>query len=316
MNWENLVRFLREKFRESLKRNKEQWENTKRALWTIAAGWGVIVIVFGTVVVLTQYSLFLAPEYKEFWKDLQDYHLKTESAKTREQMIQEYSLGRIYIHNVSLSILFYLPSDKAALTGVIIHCVAYHEKLAARKEWAGSVWAALIFGLIVMYLPMVISLRSIQRIVANWACKNTTSQRVTDDYFYALDKRRRNAVVCSLGLTLFLVIINAWMVLTPELQAKGLQIQDLAAGLLCVAYFGGFWLLVVEIIVDLLFLRAGWNPHYSLWDDAIAILLMVPVLAVVFQNSWLSVLTTVVGGLGAGVYLKWSLHRNPISQRD
>ena len=128
-------------------------------------------------------------------------------------------------------------------------------------------------------------------------------------YFDLVKRPRVWAIMIGLGLTLALCSVNALIRITPEMKQRGVTVFDLTGTLLLTAYLSGIWIQLLIYVIDIAFLTTGMNPHHAVWDDVIAVAVMIPVLSLVYQNSWLTIAANTVAALAAGLLVKWSVLR-------
>ena len=270
----------------------------------IVFGLGVVFLSSLITILVSETRLFTDPKYEGFWNDVEAYHLKRDGWKTPEELARRYGAAAVvkYVASPGLHAA-YVPSENGAITNMIGYVISQKQKRD------GSLIFGCVFLLIVAYLPIVIAARQTQRFLARCLFSGPRSRVACDNYYAAIDKHWIRAAIVAFVLTLILSFLNALGRLSPELSEKGVTIIDLAGAMLVLAYVGGLWMRLLLYIVDLGFLGAGSNPHLSLWDEVIAVIVMTPVLWLVYQNSWLTIVTTAAAGLASGFLVKWSIRR-------
>lgn len=254
-----------------------------------------IMVFFGLLGdALTETPLFIDPKYAEFWTDAEAYHLNLASRKSRDELVQKYDgyVVRFYIEQPQLKAAM-LPSEDAAYVNMLIVLIS---KRTSVLEWT--------LHLLFVYVPLAFGGYFAQRFVTEKICWTQRAARARAEYYQRLDEKGRKAMVLSFLVTLCLAFVNAMTKITPALDGQGVTLIDLTCGMLFLAYIGGLYMKIVSYAVDAGLLVVGINPHYSYWDEIVAMAVVCPVLYLLFNNSWITILSTVSGGLGAGLLVK------------
>jgi hypothetical protein len=276
---------------------------------------GLLFFGFFSELVVSETRLFLDPRYEGFWKDVEEYHLKTDGRKTNQDLVRQYGIEPVMKYFVSPGLnAAYLPSEDAAQANIVGYLISDKERLASENSdhdaFLVETYGGSLFILLVSFAPMVFVVRQIQRWLTSCLCLGTKARQARAEYFAVVElKSRYRAIAGAFAFAVVMSVINAFNRLTPAMQFRGITAGQLAGVLLAVGYFSGLGLLLLSYLVDVGFLVAGSNPHLSIWDNVIAIAVMVPVLVLVYDNSWTTVVTGAVTGLAGSLYDKRSTYR-------
>lgn len=204
-------------------------------------------------------------------------------------------------------VYFYFANPNPSLASAPAEDAAFAVAVAAsiRPNRPGAdVVLAEGFMLLYFVVPMILFLRAAQRAASWLACRGRAAAAVRAEYYQQVAAGGSLAVAAGLACTVGLSALNAAVSLTAEHRAAGVSELGVLTRLVFLAYTGGLMVRLVVYAVDVAFLALGRNPHRTLWDDAIALAVVVPVSALVYHNSALSVLTQVAGGLASGLVVK------------
>ena len=127
----------------------------------------------------------------------------------------------------------------------------------------------------------------------------------------------RRLLVLAFALALPLCFINAQNHFSPALRQQGVTLFELTGWLLVLGFFGGIWVQLLLLTIDVILLGTGIHPQRTFWSEAIAIAVMAPILWFGFQNSWLMTATYFVIPISGGLLVKWhEFKRRAVDRRQ
>jgi hypothetical protein len=285
----------------------------------------VVLVLVGTVAatvlieaLVSDTQLFLDPKYKSFWADVEAYHSDPNARKTDVEYIRQYGFNYTnnYMINPGAGAAF-LPSEEAAKPSVKWYIITQKQRDNSRTRANDyPVIAGFIFVIVVLYLPVAYTARQVQRVVAVAVSWTSRARKARKAYFAKYSGERFFWVaIGAFVVALVLSVINSARTISPEDQARGLTVLDLAGALLYIGYFSGLWVRLVSHVIDVGFIAFGYNPHKSIWDNVLTLVVTAPVLLFVYNNSWLTVLTGAITGLATELYATWSVARQEAQKR-
>ncbi len=274
---------------------------------------GVVVAIVLFEALLSSLDLFLDPKYKSFWADVDAYHANPRARKSDAEYIRQYGFEPVshYMLNADVSGA-YLPSEEVAKASVKWYVIT-------QKGNGGTapIVSGFLFAILVVCAPVAFTARQVQRLVARAVSLTSRSAEVRKAYFAKLTGAGAFwSTIGAFAVALVMAAINSSRTITPEDEARGLTVPDFAGALLFLGYTSGLWMRLVSHVVDVGFIALGRNPHKSIWDNVITLAVTAPVLILVFNNSWLAVLTGAVTGLATAVFAKWGGTRQEPQKAD
>lgn len=268
---------------------------------------GALFLVFLFRDVIRDTQLFTDPRFDGFWDDVEAYHFKPQARKPPAELARKYGNERVVRYFLSPA-RNYLPNERAVFIGVAAQLAEAQGK-DVKDIKISSLPIACVGALLALYVPMVVAARQVQYVLSGVLCRTQAARAAREAYFDLVKRPRVWAIMIGLGLTLALCSVNALIRITPEMKQRGVTVFDLTGTLLLTAYLSGIWIQLLIYVIDIAFLTTGMNPHHAVWDDVIAVAVMIPVLSLVYQNSWLTIATNTVAALAAGLLVKWSVLR-------
>lgn len=248
---------------------------------------------------ISETRLFTNPKYDDFWADVEAYHLNPDSRPSLEELSRKYDpyAVAIYLRDPKLQAA-YLPSEDAAFANMLVYLLSNR---VSPISWG--------FMLLLIYSPVAMGGYFAQRFLTEKLCLSQRAIQARTAYYDAIDQDGLRSMVLAFMITVSLALLNAITKMTPALSERGLTLIELTCGMIFLAYIGGLYMQIVSYIVDAGFLVVGVNPHRWFWDEVAAISIVCPALYLIYKNSWLTIASNVVGGLGAGFFVKWSRAR-------
>ncbi|MBI3407762.1 MAG: hypothetical protein HY040_05325 [Planctomycetes bacterium] len=264
---------------------------------------GFFFLIGMIILLIERTPMFLDPKFAGFWHDVEAYHLDLDDKKTLGELTREYGNYAVTYYVLEPGhTMVYLPSEQAAFMNLLSHMIS--EKARKGKSFASEAG----FGLLT-FMSVAMVLRLLQRAVSWLACRSQAAQNMRRRYFDTIAKHRLRWVAAVFAMTLIFCWLLAESMMSVPLERKGMTVIDLTFALVVLAYFGGFWTYLVVQLIDSLFLMFAVDPHRSCWDQLLAILIMAPILSLVYQNSWTTILATAFTALASDLLMKWSLMR-------
>lgn len=278
-----------------------------RGAWFV---YGMALFVILVKVFSPEIARMFDSEARGFWDDAIAYQAGEKGALDRAELEAKYGQELVAEYLDSEGEWVLVPSDKAQILNLKEgqdDSGGGFDENAWWPDWL-TYFASLVyvfpFLLLISYFPAASALRTLQLAVVKLAYVRADRTTVVDTYRSALARRRfHRAIYAYLMTVAWCLAQGLWMVLREGAFSIDLAIQT-ACGLVATAYVGGLWLFALGLMVDAAFIFLGRNPLAHFWDEAVVMLITLPILIGVFQNSWMTAIVIGLAGLGQVILAK------------
>lgn len=253
--------------------------------------WGTLGLIVLVRILVENTPYFVSAEYEGLWADVLDYHVENPDHLSLDELRETYGeeAAAKFAEEPLLGVA-YLPSDEASVAITIAYSRAH-------AETRGSWFVTTLFMFVAILIPVACAIQSWLRLFMGRVCKSEKKQALYRAYFFPSLRSTLIGFGVTLPVVALLCFWNASEVSEASLAFAGLNHVSLTCALLAVAYCGGMLMHVVRSLVDCAFLALGVDPERTWLDGGIALLLTVPLLIWVYDNSMLSVAADAVAGI-------------------
>jgi len=280
----------------------------------LVALWGLLLVWCLISGVVENLVFFTDARYRGLWKDLEAFYLKTPNALSQGALLERYGQKAVdrFVTQPDFQ-LCYLPSEEAAFVNLLGY-LGSEQQLKLEREGRAIPWP--LVGLIILvciYLPVIHGFRTLVRWITWPIAKKSGHLRLHYSYYETPKGKRRGSGLVSFAVVVLGSIGLAAMRYSEPMRAAGTTFPDLVTSFVVLSYLTGLCMRLVTVAIDGVLLSAGFHPHRMIWDELASLVLVAPLLRLVFQNSWLTILGGAVAGLGGGLLAKFLARKYPES---